>query len=443
MTLTTEMIRAGQDVAPQLSAVEIAAVWRAMCAAAPVAAQAQPEGVTLDGCLETLYRLGEYLGVDYEAARKAPGKPSDAYIETIEKMLSHTRDVALEQAAVAMEQTSRYGGASVIRDIKSGDVTVTPQQPVSGADGFRDAVIAAVERYGVSRANEYAAVNGHQHEAARAESARLYADICAMIPAAQPQPSGADEFPAYVIYIRPGMVPQRKGPYPTTALIEAALRDLHAGHPDATSMVIRLPGDCYPTSGVEWIDMYGDKRNGRLQPDQPQPSGNAGEVPDERAAFDHWFCLERGLPMDANTTMYSEAFLPFRAWQARAALAQQASGRPAPLRNSKILDLAISSGMTARHGVYRGNAASVLCFAGALLNTSFAQQASGQDRDIDAAFEAVRKQLCKIPRYSFIHSAGAVRSIQDNAGAWIPFIQVHALFDPIAIDAARAAAKGE
>lgn len=42
MTLTTEMIRAGQDAAPQLSAVEIAAVWRAMCAAAPVAVQAQP-----------------------------------------------------------------------------------------------------------------------------------------------------------------------------------------------------------------------------------------------------------------------------------------------------------------------------------------------------------------------------------------------------------------
>lgn len=41
MTLTTEMIRAGQAAAPQLSAVEIAAVWRAIFAAAPVAAQAQ------------------------------------------------------------------------------------------------------------------------------------------------------------------------------------------------------------------------------------------------------------------------------------------------------------------------------------------------------------------------------------------------------------------
>lgn len=88
MTLTTEMIRAGQDAVPQLSAVEIAAVWRAMCAAAPVAAQAQPEGVTLDGCLETLYRLGEYLGVDYAASRKAEGAPSGVYIKAIEAKIA-------------------------------------------------------------------------------------------------------------------------------------------------------------------------------------------------------------------------------------------------------------------------------------------------------------------------------------------------------------------
>ncbi len=91
MTLTTEMIRAGQDTAPQLSAVEIAAVWRAMCAAAPVAAQAQPEGVTLDGCLETLYRLGEYLGVDYAASRKAEGAPSGVYIKAIEAKIANAQ----------------------------------------------------------------------------------------------------------------------------------------------------------------------------------------------------------------------------------------------------------------------------------------------------------------------------------------------------------------
>lgn len=97
----------------------------------PVAAQAQPEGVTLDGCLETLFRLGEYLGVDYAASRKSPGAPSDVYIKAIEEKGFKARDAALEEAAVAMEQTSRQGGAMVIRALKSGSEA---QQPVSGAD---------------------------------------------------------------------------------------------------------------------------------------------------------------------------------------------------------------------------------------------------------------------------------------------------------------------
>ncbi|MCR4158777.1 hypothetical protein NUK34_07920 [Kerstersia gyiorum] len=46
--------------------------------------------------------------------------------------------------------------------------------------------------------------------------------------------------------------------------------------------------------------------------------------------------------------------------------AAQGEALAAPLNNSKILDLAISSGMTADDGVYRGNAAAVLRFAGAL-----------------------------------------------------------------------------
>jgi hypothetical protein len=97
--------------------------------------------------------------------------------------------------------------------------------------------------------------------------------------------------PAYVIYTRPGMVPERKGPYPTPALVEAALRELHAAHPDATSMVIRLPSDCYPQSGVEWIDMYGDESKGRLQ-----PSGNAGGLPVAaiRKLLSNWDDLKPG-----------------------------------------------------------------------------------------------------------------------------------------------------
>lgn len=114
---------------------------------AAVAAQAQPEGVTLGGCLETLFRLGEYLGVDYAASRKAPGAPSGVYIKAIEEKELKARDAALEEAAVAMEQTSRQGGALVIRAIKSGSEA---QQPVSGADGVpsNDAIESLVKSLG-------------------------------------------------------------------------------------------------------------------------------------------------------------------------------------------------------------------------------------------------------------------------------------------------------
>lgn len=58
--------------------------------------------------------------------------------------------------------------------------------------------------------------------------------------------------------------------------------------------------------------------------------------------------------------------------------------------------------------------------------------------DIDAAFEAARRCLCKIPRYSFaLDSRGNVRRCEDKSGNWIEFDAAHALFDPVAVDAAR------
>ena len=58
----------------------------------------------------------------------------------------------------------------------------------------------------------------------------------------------------------------------------------------------------------------------------------------------------------------------------------------------------------------------------------------------DAAFEAVRKRLCGLQRYSFVlDDDGVVRRAQDRTGNWIEFDDAHALFDPVAVDAARAA----
>ncbi len=66
---------------------------------------------------------------------------------------------------------------------------------------------------------------------------------------------------------------------------------------------------------------------------------------------------------------------------------------------------------------------------------------STQDAE-DAAFEAVRKKLCKLPRYSFVIGQRSVRRVADDTGSWIEFDAAHALFDPVAVDAARAQQEG-
>lgn len=62
----------------------------------------------------------------------------------------------------------------------------------------------------------------------------------------------------------------------------------------------------------------------------------------------------------------------------------------------------------------------------------------------DAAFEAVRKKLCTLPRYSFVlDDDGLVRRAPDRTGNWIEFDEAHALFDPVSVEAALAAQGGE
>lgn len=39
--------------------------------------------VAIEPYIETLFKIGEHLGIDYHAARTAPGKPSDVYIAAI------------------------------------------------------------------------------------------------------------------------------------------------------------------------------------------------------------------------------------------------------------------------------------------------------------------------------------------------------------------------
>ncbi|WP_223851040.1 hypothetical protein [Bordetella bronchiseptica] len=70
-----------------------------------------------------------------------------------------------------------------------------------------------------------------------------------------------------------------------------------------------------------------------------------------------------------------------------------------------------------------------------------APQASEAVRD--AAFEAVRKRLCAIPRYSFyLDDDGVVRRVESRSGNWIEFDAAHELFDPVAVDAALSVQPG-
>lgn len=76
-------------------------------------------GVTLDGCLETLFRVGEHLGINYAESRKQPGAPSGVYIKAIEDRISQASNAAREEAAKLMDQTSRSSGAELIRALKT------------------------------------------------------------------------------------------------------------------------------------------------------------------------------------------------------------------------------------------------------------------------------------------------------------------------------------
>ncbi|MCP1404297.1 hypothetical protein [Achromobacter insolitus] len=90
---------------------------------APVADERKEiAGVTLDGCLETLFRVGEHLGIDYAESRKQPGAPSGIYIKAIEDRVSQAMNAAREEAARLMEQTSRSSGATLIRSLASAPV---------------------------------------------------------------------------------------------------------------------------------------------------------------------------------------------------------------------------------------------------------------------------------------------------------------------------------
>ncbi|WP_249291992.1 hypothetical protein [Achromobacter ruhlandii] len=80
----------------------------------------------------------------------------------------------------------------------------------------------------------------------------------------------------------------------------------------------------------------------------------------------------------------------------------------------------------------------------ALLAARPAPVAGNALADRGAAFEAVRKRLCALPRYSFWNGDnGGVKRVNDRSGNWIEFDAAHELFDSVAVDAAIAAQQGK
>lgn len=81
------------------------------------------KGVTLDGCMETLFRIGEHLGIDYAEARKSPLAPSGVYINAIEARQAAQPQVPEElkcAVEIAIDVLGKHGDGFVC----AGAVTV-------------------------------------------------------------------------------------------------------------------------------------------------------------------------------------------------------------------------------------------------------------------------------------------------------------------------------
>lgn len=114
---------------------------------------------------------------------------------------------------------------------------------------------------------------------------------------------------------------------------------------------------------------------------------------------------------------------------------------PAPLSRDQIREVFMAHGFTIKEG-QTDLKQYVYDAAYALLGTKPAPLSDDVVRD--AAFEAVRKKLCALPRYSFVlDDDGLVRRVEGRTGNWIEFDEAHALFDPVAVDAAIAAQGGK
>lgn len=154
-------------------------------------------------------------------------------------------------------------------------------------------------------------------------------------------------------------------------------------------------------------------------PDQPKAPDDTlartGNTADHQAG---WFAgMEQG---QANT-------------QDNAAIHAQAQGYGAPAEVAQRIEQYIG-----RYG--REDTATLLLYEAMNALRRHATAAGDTRSARDSAFEAVRKRLCALPRYSFWQDDnGGVKRVNDRSGNWIEFDAAHELFDPVCVDAAIAA----
>ena len=168
----------------------------------------------------------------------------------------------------------------------------------------------------VSAWREDADIRAHVLAFARALLARYRAQA---VPAQQPV-SGADGLPALVEYLR------------QEADFNRSWTDGRRGSADGQSPEYITRRQVLATRADVWADTVAAMMAAHRYAAQPQPSGNAGELPDERAAFEWWASDEgehpRAIERNGNGNYkLAQTASAWAVWQARAALATQASGQ--------------------------------------------------------------------------------------------------------------------
>lgn len=87
--------------------------------------KAKAANLEVEQLWSTLLRIADYLGIDAQASRKAPGKPSDVFIDAIEKY-ARNAPVREAQLALKLEEAAQMGKDAAKQFRQTGAKSVRP-----------------------------------------------------------------------------------------------------------------------------------------------------------------------------------------------------------------------------------------------------------------------------------------------------------------------------